>query len=388
MKNSNIILAICAFLILNYPSVIRASSCVYTQDNCFTKCGHLQSYPTYEKESCITACWVDNNQLVKDYNECVDAEREAVAAKAAEDRATAAKAAEEKAKAEAEQEALKETEAEMEKQKAAQEAEQDEAEANEKVKDNTSFWSPKAGSIKGLVTIYKADGTRVKATNTMNLSAWDTIKTSFNSSIVITFNDWSKVQLGPTSQFILVSENAGKKDYVLSYGRLKAQFKKMLKNRITIRTPWAAAAVRGTEFIFTYNEDSKISQLHLYEWILEVTSTLSGETKDFNWGDSVIINENGFKNTVALTESKWTKVMNENSLEKVALSLEIPFQDMTDDNLHMNAIRYLKDQNIVKWNADGTLKPKSALNRAEWATILVRLSGASPSLDESILKSL
>lgn len=58
-----------------------------------------------------------------------------------------------------------------------------------------------------------------------------------------------------------------------------------------------------------------------------------------------------------------------------------PFSDVSTKSDKFEAINYLYDQEILLGNSDGTFKPANTLNRAEWATILVRLSGANPTLE-------
>ncbi|MFA6991749.1 MAG: S-layer homology domain-containing protein [Candidatus Gracilibacteria bacterium] len=58
------------------------------------------------------------------------------------------------------------------------------------------------------------------------------------------------------------------------------------------------------------------------------------------------------------------------------------FSDVSKDSDKFDAIDYLNKQEILLGNSDGTFKPNSTLNRAEWATILARISGANPTLEK------
>lgn len=60
---------------------------------------------------------------------------------------------------------------------------------------------------------------------------------------------------------------------------------------------------------------------------------------------------------------------------------ESPFPDVSIDQQTFDAIQYLYDQKILKGHDDGYFYPETSMNRAEWATILVRLAGADPSLE-------
>lgn len=66
----------------------------------------------------------------------------------------------------------------------------------------------------------------------------------------------------------------------------------------------------------------------------------------------------------------------------VRLTSISPFPDVEMGSEKFQAINYLKSQGVIKGNSDGTFKPKSNLNRAEWAAILTRLAGAEPSIEK------
>lgn len=66
----------------------------------------------------------------------------------------------------------------------------------------------------------------------------------------------------------------------------------------------------------------------------------------------------------------------------VRLASVSPFPDVELDSEKFQAINYLKSQGVIKGNSDGTFKPKSNLNRAEWAAILTRLAGATPGIEK------
>ncbi|MBU0577131.1 S-layer homology domain-containing protein [Patescibacteria group bacterium] len=59
------------------------------------------------------------------------------------------------------------------------------------------------------------------------------------------------------------------------------------------------------------------------------------------------------------------------------------FSDISMEDEEFEAITYLQREKIFQGNDDGTFNPDGSLNRAEWATILVRLSGVDPSLDDN-----
>ncbi|MFN7160364.1 MAG: S-layer homology domain-containing protein [Candidatus Gracilibacteria bacterium] len=49
-----------------------------------------------------------------------------------------------------------------------------------------------------------------------------------------------------------------------------------------------------------------------------------------------------------------------------------PFSDVDSSNTYYDALSYLQEEGILKGNPDGTFKPYSTLNRAEFVTIIVR----------------
>ena len=55
-----------------------------------------------------------------------------------------------------------------------------------------------------------------------------------------------------------------------------------------------------------------------------------------------------------------------------------PFSDVDSTNVNLQAITYLKDQNIVQGYADGTYKPENKINRAEFLKIVMAAAGKTP----------
>ncbi|MFH0770930.1 MAG: hypothetical protein V1926_06185 [Candidatus Peregrinibacteria bacterium] len=51
------------------PSVPR--TCVQPEYNCWQKCGNLPSYPTYQKEACLTQCGNEYQAAQDAYNQCI-----------------------------------------------------------------------------------------------------------------------------------------------------------------------------------------------------------------------------------------------------------------------------------------------------------------------------
>lgn len=66
---------------------------------------------------------------------------------------------------------------------------------------------------------------------------------------------------------------------------------------------------------------------------------------------------------------------------QLSTDMTSPFSDVSETSDHATAIKYLKDEGIFSGNADGSFKPESTLNRAEWAATLSRLAGTEPSAE-------
>jgi len=334
---------------------------------CMNECAGLPSYPTYEYEDCLTLCADEDLAATVVYNDCNDQ----CDADNAADLAIYNTCVEQETAAEAEAAEAATTEAaEAAATEAAEAAATEAAEAAATEAAEVTEEKPITSGIEGDVKIKKSDGSWVDVEDGFTLSEGDSIKTSNNSKVTITFKDGSTIQLGSNSKFSNLGENSKSKDFELSYGWIKAKFKKILLKRFTVRTPTAVHAVRGTEFILTHDLDTDLTELHLSDGAVEVTPTATNEMKEYSEGTKVIIDENGVKEVLTLSDSDWTDLVNEFD-EEEGLVTVVPFPDVAANHVHIEGINYGQINEIFKGYPDGTFKPDNPVNRAEFTKIVV-----------------
>jgi len=303
--------------------------------NCNAECSHLQSYPTFEKEACITVCVDDDLADRAAYSTCLDDEAEAqqaadeqaaleAAEKAAEEEA-AAKKAEEAAEAAAAEEAAKQAAldaaqkaadeqaaqdaADEAARKAAEETPQDaeepqDAEIPQDVETPQDAETPqnvaRVGKLEGEAFLV-INGKSTQITKSSTFKNGDIIRTG-KGTVTFTFDDGSKIRLGPNSVLRFEDQKEARK-FRLTTGYLKAFIKKVLSQRWEIRTPFACACVRGTEFILSHNEDTGQSVIHLTEGELDVIPE-NGDSEVTIEGTSVVIEDAGIVDTHVTTEQE------------------------------------------------------------------------------------
>ena len=136
--------------------------------------------------------------------------------------------------------------------------------------------------LKGEVLIRRKNGKPTKLTLNTVINQGDTVE-SKGGTAMITLPDGHKIAVSKNTKVILEKPQ----EVSLSWGRIKAMFKKMLKGRFAVNTPGAVVAVRGTEFILSYDQTTDESTLHLNEGEVEVTA--GGESEIIQAGTSVVV---------------------------------------------------------------------------------------------------
>jgi hypothetical protein len=115
----------------------------------------------------------------------------------------------------------------------------------------------------------------------LELKDGDTVRTGRRGKADLSLSDGSRMSLGPESQ-MQVKETAGNRLFGLDFGRMKSFVKKLKGgSKFEVRTPLAAASVRGTVFETGYDAESK-------EGFVEVDDGVVGVTMD---GREVFVNE-------------------------------------------------------------------------------------------------
>ena len=162
------------------------------------------------------------------------------------------------------------------------------------------------------VTITKLDGTaQVRRPNTVAwnevpvnyvLGPGDELKTGRGSRVTLSFDDGSRVELGPNSSYALQEAKSQESSMTLTYGRLKAWVTKAAARRFSVRTPTAVCSVRGTEFGVDVNQQGRTS-VELFTGLLGVQDQRGNEIllKD---GQRVDVDLNGLGKPQGLDEKK------------------------------------------------------------------------------------
>ena len=118
----------------------------------------------------------------------------------------------------------------------------------------TAQAAPVIAALSGNVFVLKS-GTREwrLAAQSWTLSPGDQVRTVPGSRATITFDDGSRINLGPNASFTMQEASAGGISLKLAIGSLRAWVSKALSRRFEVRTPTAVCAVRGTEFSVDVN---------------------------------------------------------------------------------------------------------------------------------------
>lgn len=173
------------------------------------------------------------------------------------------------------------------------------------------------------VRVQRADGT-FKAKDDSSIDNGDVIRTGEGKSFILGMLGDSKVRFGPGSTIEIAAFDLFNEEYsyVLKEGRMSADIK---SGSVTVRTPAATYTITGTEFILKYDEETKISTLHLFEGEIELT-TLAGETKKVVAGETVVSQEDEVKIIpLSVSEEEWNSMLEEMlSAKEKAPNLVIP----------------------------------------------------------------
>ncbi len=115
---------------------------------------------------------------------------------------------------------------------------------------------PSVTSVTGDVTI-TVDGIESPLTSGTSIPEGAVVKTGADGQVETTFEDGSKIILRPAGELLLVAEpdvcgfpidSIPSRCLKLSFGRILAVVKVLIRRRFTVRTPIVAVGVRSTEF--------------------------------------------------------------------------------------------------------------------------------------------
>lgn len=193
-----------------------------------------------------------------------------------------------------------------------------------------------AESVLAAVSISAISGTaRVRRPNTASwnevpvnyvLSPGDEVKTDRSSRVTITFDDASRIELGPNSSYMLEEAQAASSRMTLNFGKLKAWVTKASSRRFAVRTPTAVCSVRGTEFGVDVGQDGRTA-VELFTGQLGVAD---------NKGNEVLLNP-GERVDVSLTglgkkESQETKKEKDSGSDRAQIKKEVGLE-MTKEQI-------------------------------------------------------
>lgn len=113
----------------------------------------------------------------------------------------------------------------------------------------------------------------------------DKVRTSSTARVILSMHDGSKVELGPSSIFVVDFLEKNEHRFSLKIGRIKAFVSKFMNRRFAVLTPTAVMAVRGTEFEVNVQNNGN-SRVDLFEGLLAVSDNKGNEVL-LNPGESL-----------------------------------------------------------------------------------------------------
>jgi len=162
-------------------------------------------------------------------------------------------------------------------------------------------------AVKGKVEIQK-DGNWQKLIEETKVKEGDVIKTGSSGNVNLKLDNI----IGPGSEVEVEAEDS----ILLKAGKMWAWVGHIIEGQFKVKTPGAAASIRGTEFILEYDESTSTSTLHLQKGEIELTST-AGEVKEIVAGQTAITNEDGTIQieSLDLSQEEWNAFIQEQVFE-------------------------------------------------------------------------
>jgi hypothetical protein len=145
---------------------------------------------------------------------------------------------------------------------------------------------------------------------------YDLIKTGEGSTAIIGFTDMATFEMAPNTTIMISTPPKQKSMVKLVLGNIWINIKKMLKDgSMDIEMNQAIAGARGTKFRCIENE--YISEVQVYEGIVEVTSKATSEKIILNPGQGVTANKEGMS-LFKLSDSNLNTSAKEREAKKTA----------------------------------------------------------------------
>ena len=137
-----------------------------------------------------------------------------------------------------------------------------------------------------------AAGSWRPVTGEESISAGQEVRTHKNSTAQLVFSDGSRVQINNFSIFAVDKTDVKEASFSLKLGKIRAAFAGLLSSRVSIRTPTAVCAVRGT--VFDVGVDAKNTTVTMAEGVLEVKDN-NGKQAVVTSEETLNIGENGIE---------------------------------------------------------------------------------------------
>ncbi|HXS99198.1 MAG TPA: FecR family protein [Elusimicrobiota bacterium] len=120
----------------------------------------------------------------------------------------------------------------------------------------------------GLVDVRTGKGDWRPVGEAETVTAGQTVRTHRNATAELRFSDGSRIQLQSYAIFAIDKTDRQETGFSLKMGKLKAAFAGLLSSKISIHTPTAVCAVRGT--VFELGVENKNTEVTMAEGVLEV----------------------------------------------------------------------------------------------------------------------
>lgn len=133
------------------------------------------------------------------------------------------------------------------------------------------------------------------------LHVGDKVRTKGRGQAMITFQDGSRVEIGPKAELEIEAASTVGKKLKLGIGKIKAWVQKAEGQRFDVKTPKAVASVRGTEFSVDVNRFGN-TVVDLYSGLLGVSDTKGNETL-MQPNQRVTVDNNGLGKAQSLSGS-------------------------------------------------------------------------------------
>lgn len=118
------------------------------------------------------------------------------------------------------------------------------------------------------------------------------VRTHRTSTAQLRFEDGSVIQINPYSIFAVDKSDSQETGFSLKLGKIRAAFAGLLSSRVSIKTPTAVCAVRGT--VFDMGVEGKETQVKMAEGVLEVKDS-QGKQAVVTSEEQVKIGEHGME---------------------------------------------------------------------------------------------